>query len=191
MDARWNGVRRRLLAAACVVVVAVATASPAGALSLDEEQNFSLRMHAYTQLTLSMQDSQRYVTSPEKFTGQMMQNRTFLNPELEAKFTSFLPPGWLDELSGRLALWGFYDGLYDYGPDQYAQAAADIKFHRGPNGAYQTKGDTREQASPHTVPPNVHRKPPSRLVRSASRAAVSGGATRSRGRATCRIVAAC
>ena len=146
MDARWNGVRRRLLAAACVVVVAVATASPAGALSLDEEQNFSLRMHAYTQLTLSMQDSQRYVTSPEKFTGQMMQNRTFLNPELEAKFTSFLPPGWLDELSGRLALWGFYDGLYDYGPDQYAQAAADIKFHRGPNGAYQTKGDTREQA---------------------------------------------
>ena len=93
MDVRWNGVRRRLLAALSVAAFAVAGASPAGALSLDEQQNFSLRMHAYSQLTLSMQDSQRYVTSPEKFTGQMMQNRTFLNPELEVKFTSFLPPG--------------------------------------------------------------------------------------------------
>jgi hypothetical protein len=116
----------------------------ANAVYLDDDQNFSLLGHAYTQLTLATQDGQRFVTSPEKFSGQMMQNRTFLNPEFAAKFTPFLPTGWLDDLSGRLALWGFYDGLYDYGPDQYAQAAADVPS--GLNGAYQTKGDTREQA---------------------------------------------
>src|SRR5262249_28725590 len=87
----------------------------AGALALDEDQNFNLRLHLYSQLSLAMQDSQQYVTSPEKFTGQMMQNRNFFNPELETKFTSFLPNGWVNDFSGRLALWGFYDGLYDYG----------------------------------------------------------------------------
>ncbi|MBM4243885.1 MAG: hypothetical protein FJ148_08740 [Deltaproteobacteria bacterium] len=144
---RIDTVGRRLLGIACAVVLgAVATAGRADALYLDEDQNFSLRLRAYSQLSVAMQDSQKFVTSPEKFTGQMMRNRTFANPELDAKFTSFLPSGWLDDLSGRLALWGFYDGLYDYGPDQYAQAAADIKFNRGPNGAFQTKGDTREQA---------------------------------------------
>ena len=149
MDVRFRAaaLRRRLCLTAVAVVLAVATGVlPANALYLDDDQNFSLRLRAYSQLSVAMQDSQKFVTSPEKFTGQMMQNRTFANPELDTKFTSFLPNGWLDDFSGRLALWGFYDGLYDYGPDQYAQAAADIKFHRGPNGAFQTKGDTREQA---------------------------------------------
>jgi len=150
MDVRWsvNTAARRLSFAACIALLAllVVAPRPARALYLDDDQNFSLRLRAYSQLTLAMQDSQKFVTSPEKFTGQMMQNRTFANPEFDAKFNSFLPDKWLDDFSGRLALWGFYDGLYDYGPDQYAQAAADIKFHRGPNGAFQTKGDTREQA---------------------------------------------
>jgi hypothetical protein len=144
---RVGTIRRRLPVTMFVALVAVvAAAGRASALYLDEDQNFSLRLRAYSQLSVAMQDSQKYVTSPEKFTGQMMQNRTFANPELDAKFNSFLPNGWLDDLSGRLALWAFYDGLYDYGPDQYAASAADIKFHEGPNGAYQTKGDSREQA---------------------------------------------
>jgi len=129
-----------------VLLSLVAAPRCASALYLDEDQNFGVRLRAYSQLTLATQDGQKFVTSPEKFTGQMVQNRNFANPEFDAKFTSFLPGNFLDDLSGRLALWGFYDGLYDYGPDQYARAAADIKFHRGPNGAFQTKGDSREQA---------------------------------------------
>jgi len=109
--------------------------------------DFNLRLHLYSQLSMATEDSQKYVTSPEKFTGQMMQNRFFFNPELDTKFTSFLPHGWLDDLSGRLALWGFYDGLYDYGPEQYRATAADITFHNGPNGAFQTKGYSRDRRS--------------------------------------------
>jgi hypothetical protein len=150
MHVRWSGDRRRsyLVTGIAVAILALASATPrvADALDLDENQNFSLRMHAYSQLSLATEDSQKYVTSPEKFTGQMMQNRNFANPELAAKFTSFLPNGWVDDFSGRLALWGFYDGLYDYGPSQYREEAANIKFHNGPNGAWQTKGDTRDQA---------------------------------------------
>jgi hypothetical protein len=154
MDVRWGAGatgRRRvvtpcLLALVATLSLVVLLPRLAGALALDEDQNFNLRLHLYSQLSIAMQDSQKFVTSPEKFTGQMMQNRNFFNPELEAKFTSFLPQGWLDDVSGRLALWGFYDGLYDYGPIQYRAAAAEIKFHNGPNGAWQTKGDSRNQA---------------------------------------------
>jgi hypothetical protein len=150
MDVRstTGGTIGRLILAASLATLVLAGLAPrpANALYLDDDQNFILRLHAYSQLALATENSQKNVTSPEKFAGQMMQNRTFANPEFEAKFTSFLPAGWFDDLSGRLALWGFYDGLYDYGPAQYAASAADIRFHNGPNGAYQTKGDTREQA---------------------------------------------
>jgi len=150
MDVRWSAgtAGRRLITATGVALLAllVVAPRPARAMYLDDDKNFSLRLRAYTQLTLATEDSQKFVTSPEKFAGQMMQNRTFANPEFDAKFTSFLPGNWLDDFSGRLALWGFYEGLYDYGPDQYAESAANIKFHRGPNGAFQTKGDSREQA---------------------------------------------
>ena len=116
MDVRWNGVRRRLLAALSVAAFAVAGASPAGALSLDEQQNFSLRMHAYSQLTLSMGTASADVTSPEKFTGQMMSKPDLPQSGLEAKFT--VPAAGLARRAQRTAraLWGFYDGLYDYGP---------------------------------------------------------------------------
>jgi hypothetical protein len=136
----------RIVGTLALLLVVATTVTSADALSLDDDQNFNLRLRLYSQLSMATEDSQKYVTSPEKFTGQMMQNRFFFNPELDTKFTSFLPNGWLDDLSGRLALWGFYDGLYDYGPEQYRAAAADITFHNGPNGAFQTKGYSREQA---------------------------------------------
>ncbi len=152
MDVWWSagGTARTLVRLCGAVLLAMAScvvaAQPARALSLDEDGNFRLRMRAYSQVSLAMQDSQFAVTDPPKFTGQVMQWRNFFNPEFETKFTSFLPEGWLDDFSGRLALWGFYDGLYDFGPKQYAGRAADIKFHRGPHGSFQTKGYSRNQA---------------------------------------------
>jgi len=128
------------------IVVALGHARPVHALQLDDEGIFRLRVRAYSQVSMATQDSQKFVTDPPKFAGQVMQWRNFANPEFEVKATSLLPDGWLDELSGRLALWGFYDGLYDFGPIQYRERAAQIKFHQNPHGAYQTKGDSRNQA---------------------------------------------
>jgi hypothetical protein len=150
MGTRSNSASRNArLLVACSVAALIFAASfvrDSAALYLDDDHNFALRTHLYTQLSLATENSQPYVTSPEKFAGQMMQNRNFFNPEFEAKFGQYLPNGWLDDLSGRLAVWGFYEGLYDYGPSQYREEAANIKFHNGPNGAWQTKGYTRDQA---------------------------------------------
>ena len=152
MEARWSveATARKLVLALLAVAISIGAGlcgvRPASALSLDQEGVFQLRARAYSQVTFATEDSQRFVTDPPKFAGQVMQWRNFMNPEFEVKATSLLPPGWLDELSGRLALWGFYDGLYDFGPEQYAERAAAIKFHVDPHGAYQTKGDTRNQA---------------------------------------------
>jgi len=152
MEGRWSveATSRRLALVMVVVagtaVAALASARPAYALALDEEGIFRLRVRAYSQVSMATQDGQKFVTDPPKFTGQVMQWRNFANPEFEVKATSLLPKGWLDELSGRLALWGFYDGLYDFGPAQYRERAAEIKFHVNPHGAFQTKGDSRNQA---------------------------------------------
>lgn len=152
MEARWSVEATGRTAALVMVAIASTTvvllcgARPARALTLDQNDLFSVRVRAYSQVSIATQDSQKFVTDPPKFAGQVMQWRNFANPEFEAKATSLLPDGWLDDFSGRLALWGFYDGLYDFGPDQYAQRAAEIKFHINPHGAYQTKGDTRNQA---------------------------------------------
>ncbi|HEY8514251.1 MAG TPA: DUF1302 family protein [Candidatus Binatia bacterium] len=151
MDVRScvKGIGRKLDRAIALIIAASTTslvASQAHALYLDENQLLSLRMRAYSQVTFATENSQRFVTDPPKFAGQVMQWRNFFNPEFEVKATSLLPEGWLDDFSGRLALWGFYDGLYDFGPKQYRKRAAEIKFHQGPHGAFQTKGDTRNQA---------------------------------------------
>jgi hypothetical protein len=152
MEDRWKvettGRRPALvwLAFAAAVAAGLCAGDPAHALFLDDGEMFSVRMRAYSQLSISTQASQTFVTDPPKFAGQVVQWRNFANPEFEAKAVSLLPKGWLDDFSGRLALWGFYDGLYDFGPEQYAERAAQIKFHVDPHGAYQTKGDSRNQA---------------------------------------------
>ena len=44
-----------------------------------------------------------------------------MNPEFDARLTRYQP--WsLDDFSFRLALWGFYDGIYNYGTSQYNRA---------------------------------------------------------------------
>ena len=152
MEARWSVVAtsRRLalvvVTVAGTIVTALLGARAAHALALDQDDVFRLRGRAYSQVSIATEDSQRFVTDPPKFAGQVMQWRNWANPEFEVKATSLLPAGWLDELSGRLALWGFYDGLYDFGPVQYRERAAEIKFHVNPHGAFQTKGDSRNQA---------------------------------------------
>ncbi len=108
------------------VVLVVGFARTAAAVYLDEDQTINLRARIYSQAAIRLQNSQ-VDTVPTTKAGQLIQHRNFFNPELEAKFTKytswmkgsfldFLAP---DEFSGRLAGWGFYDGIYDYGSRQF------------------------------------------------------------------------
>src|SRR5207247_8830133 len=86
---------------------------------LDEAHDFELRARAYTEGALAAEHSAPQ-TVPSRAPLQLISHRTFVNPELEGKLAPYLPPG-LDDVSFRLALWGFYDGVYDYGPGQHAR----------------------------------------------------------------------
>jgi hypothetical protein len=124
LSVRWCGV---------VMLVGVGLARSAGAIFLDEDQTISLRSRIYSQAAIRATDWQGQ-TTPPAYSGQLIQNRNFFNPELEAKltsYTSWMKGTWLDfmapdNFSGRLAAWGFYDGIYDYGSRQFARSAANI-----------------------------------------------------------------
>lgn len=98
----------------------------AQAIYLDEGQTVSLRLRAYSQGSVRLEDSQGD-TTPSVKVGQLVQHRNFFNPELEAKlvsYTSWMKTAGLsvvapDALDFRLAAWGFYDGIYDYGTGQF------------------------------------------------------------------------
>ena len=134
------------------LALVVLGASPAGAVFLDPDNGVELRFRGYAQLSVATQDSQDLVTDPPKFVGQMMQNRYFMNPELEFNFLKWLDTDWFDELSMRFAAWGFYDGIYDYGPAGYNERLAESKFHADREGnpcptcGYQTKARSNEEA---------------------------------------------
>jgi hypothetical protein len=129
----------------------LAIAQAAHAFYLDQDRNLSVRLRAYAQVAIATQDSYPE-TDPPKFSGQMMQNRYFVNPEFDAKWGPYLPQGILDEVTTRLALWGFYDGLYDYGPEQYADRLSQQRFHYNaegqplPHGGFVTDGYNPQQA---------------------------------------------
>ncbi len=100
----------------------------AGAVYLDEGQNISLRARVYSQASIRVEDS-KTDTIPTTKAGQLVSNRNFYNPELEAKLLPMLGT-WLspyaDDLSFRAAAWGFYDGVYDYGSGQFHDQARQV-----------------------------------------------------------------
>jgi uncharacterized protein DUF1302 len=102
------------------VVVVVALASPARAYFLDSGRNFDLRARFYSEWAVAAESSEPQ-TKPARSPFQLIESRFFLNPEFDAKLTQW-QPFHLDDFSFRLALWGFYDGIYDYGTSQYLRA---------------------------------------------------------------------
>lgn len=99
--------------------------SPAHAFYLDTTRNFEFRARAYTEAAVAAQTSEPQ-TKPSRVPFQLIEHRTFLNPEFEGRVASYLPFH-LDDLSFRLALWGFYDGVYDYGTSQYDRSRRAIQ----------------------------------------------------------------
>jgi len=113
--------------------VLLLAASGARAIYLDDDQNVTLRARIYSQAAIRIQDSGPD-TTPVTKSGQLIQHRNFFNPEMDAKltaYTNWMKGGWLDwmapdDLRFRIAAWGFYDGIYDYGSAQFGRQQATI-----------------------------------------------------------------
>lgn len=111
---------------AAAALITLLSAVPAAAIYLDDDQNFNLRARIYSQAAIRLEDSDQD-TIPTTKVGQLVQHRNFYNPELDAKltpYTSWMKNGVLnfmapDDLTFRIAAWGFYDGVYDYGSSQF------------------------------------------------------------------------
>lgn len=105
----------------------------ARAIYLDEDQNITLRARIYSQAAIRIDDSQ-VETVPTTKSGQLIQQRNFFNPELDAKLNPYFT--WLngtafdwlspDDFRFRIAGWGFYDGIYDYGSAQFNNSQKKI-----------------------------------------------------------------
>ena len=138
-------------------------ATHARAIYLDPDQNVTLRARIYSQAAIRIEDSS-VDTVPRTFSGQLIQHRNFFNPELDAKLTPYM--NWMktaddvavvgrmlhtlapDDLRFRLAGWGFYDGLYDYGAVQFKANG------RGPNGGHIGGADILNNSFNPAVPGN-------------------------------------
>jgi len=117
------------VARACVVgcVAILGVVRRADAFYLDANRDFSLRMRAYDEAALAAEVSQPQ-TKPKRSPFQLIEDRHFANPEFDATLTRYQPWPWkLDDFSFRLALWGFYDGIYEYGTGQYVRAVRSIQ----------------------------------------------------------------
>jgi hypothetical protein len=131
----------------------VCLAARAQAIFLDEDQNINLTGRAYSQAAIRLVGSQ-VDTVPKTYTGQLIQQRNFFSPELDAKLTAYTnwmrsggATSWLapDDLRFRIAAWGFYDGIYDYGSAQFndSQKIINSSFNNNPSQT-QPPGSTRQ-----------------------------------------------
>ena len=144
-----RGRARTLLRSVGMAVLAIAMLASApgtaSAIRFGQNDSVELRGRFYTQYTIATEQSQEY-TQPSINPGDMKQWRNFYNPELEVDFRKLT--GWrsfFTDLSGRLAIWGFYDGIYDVGPERYAQTLALTK-QPGVEAAFYSEGRTIAQA---------------------------------------------
>ena len=96
----------------------------AHAIYLDDNHDFEVRGRFYSQWAFAAEYSEPQ-TVPARSPLQLIENRNFMNPEFDARLTRY--QSWLDDFSFRLALWGFYDGLYNYGTSQYNRALHSLK----------------------------------------------------------------
>ncbi|MEW6268529.1 MAG: DUF1302 family protein [Thermodesulfobacteriota bacterium] len=117
----------------------------ADAIKFGQNDAVELRGRFYSQVTLSTEYSQEY-TQPPIDPGNLKQWRNFYNPELEVDFRRLTGwRGFFDDISGRLAIWGFYDGIYDFGPERYRENLAKTK-NFGVEAAFYSEGYSVEQA---------------------------------------------
>lgn len=137
--------------AAAAALAGLLVASPAAAIRFGPKDSLELRGKVYTQYTVATERSEKF-TQPQINPGDLKQWRTFYNPEFEVDFRRLLGVRkLLDELKGRVAIWGFYDGIYDFGPKRFRQNLARTKRTRNTDGlnaqaAFYSKGRSEAEA---------------------------------------------
>jgi hypothetical protein len=129
--------RACVLAAVALLIPAVR----AHAFYLDDNHDFEVRGRFYSQWAFAAEYSEPQ-TVPARAPMQLIESRNFMNPEFDAKLTRYVPFS-LDDFSFRLALWGFYDGIYNYGTSQYDRAINNLQGRI-------SQGHTRTAAITHT-----------------------------------------
>jgi hypothetical protein len=130
----------------------------AEAVFLDGARNFSLRARLYSEASIATEESE-----PQTLTkinpGNVVSHRTFFNPEFDATLTPSLSFLGLDEIKFRLALWGFYDGIYDYLDPKWGETAKNVqaRFTRGTteSAPFIPHNDVRK-FGPHNPPRKVY-----------------------------------
>ncbi len=121
---------------------------------LDDERRFDVRVRAYSQLGLLTENSETpsraaiqnalsfipanapasqkraavaAITPPKYDRFNLAQHRTFYNPEFDANLSDFMHWAGAEEFKFRFAWWGFYDGIYDYLDEKWADHARSYK----------------------------------------------------------------
>ncbi|MDG2307228.1 MAG: DUF1302 family protein [Candidatus Binatia bacterium] len=125
---------------ALALTILLGASGTAFALEFGPNEAFTLRGRFYTQFSIATEKSKKESNGtalnqagavPSRNGGDMIQHRNFMNPEFEVDFRRLAKPvkKWIDEFEGRVALWGFYDGLYDYGPDRWRTVLSQYGDH--------------------------------------------------------------
>jgi hypothetical protein len=114
------------IAAAIAGLALLVVARPSSAIYLDEGRLFKLTGNFYTQSRLRMEDSDGPLdlegggTQPKVQIGQLVQWRNYGYPVLEGDLSRFLGlQSVFTDLSFRFAGRFLYDGIYDFGTDQF------------------------------------------------------------------------
>ena len=137
-----------------VVVAVLVSSGTSSAYYLDDERRFDVRLRAYSQLSLLTENSETpsqsdianalsfipasaplaqrraqiaSITPPKYDAWNLAQHRNFYNPEFDANLSDFMHWAGADEFKFRFAWWGFYDGIYDYLDEKWADHARSYK----------------------------------------------------------------
>ncbi len=130
--ANWIGV--------LVGALVLTTARPSPAVFLDEARLFKLTGVFYTQTRLRMQDSDGPLdlegggTQPKVQIGQLIQWRNYAFPVFEGDLARSLGWRFFTDLSFRFGGRFIYDGIYDFGTDQFRRELRRFKVSAGSLG---------------------------------------------------------
>ena len=143
-----NRYRKVVIAETFALLLALCAASPCSAFFLDDARYFKITGQFYTQSRIRVQESDPPGllmgggTEPDTHVGQLIQWRNFAYPILEGNLNRPLGLDFLDDLSFRFGGRLIYEGIYDFGSDQFRAAlrahkvsAASPSPHPGPNDA--------------------------------------------------------
>ncbi len=145
----------RVLSVGACSLAASLLAPGAAALEFGPNDAFTFRGRFYAQYTIATENTEAESNGtaldpagavPSRNGGDLVQQRNFMNPEFEVDFRRLATPleGWFDEIEGRVALWGFYDGIYDYGPERWRQVLAQYRTHELQQASKGTRVELRD-----------------------------------------------